>query len=142
MASLNKVQLIGNLGKDPELRYTTRGDAVCNLSIATTDVWKDKNGQKQDKTEWHRVVLFRGIAETASQYLKQGAQVYIEGKLVTEKWEDKNGEQRYTTKIEASDMKMLGKAPGRDGALEDRRPPVADRQDPFGSTPPVDDIPF
>ena len=142
MASLNKVQLIGNLGKDPELRYTTRGDAVCNLSIATTDVWKDKNGQKQDKTEWHRVVLFRGIAETASQYLKQGAQVYIEGKLVTEKWEDKNGEQRYTTKIEANDMKMLGKAPGRDGALEDRRPSVADRQDPFGSAPPVDDIPF
>jgi len=142
MASLNKVQLIGNLGKDPETRYTTRGDAVCNISLATTDVWKDKNGQKQDKTEWHRVVLYRGMAETASRYLKQGAQVYIEGKLVTEKWEDKDGTQRYTTKIEASEMKMLGKAPDRDGALEDRRPPVTDRQDPFSGAPPVDDIPF
>lgn len=141
MASLNKVQLIGNLGKDPDTRYTTRGDAVCNISLATTDTWKDKNGQKQDKTEWHRVVLYRGMAETAQQYLKQGAQVYIEGKLVTEKWEDKDGKQRYSTKIEATDMKMLGRAPARDG-LEDRRPAPVDRADPFSSAPPVDDIPF
>lgn len=142
MASLNKVQIIGNLGKDPDTRYTTRGDAVCNISVATTDTWKDKNNQKQEKTEWHRVVLYRGMAETAQQYLKQGSQVYIEGRLVTEKWEDKNGEQRYTTKIEATDMKMLGRAPSRESVLEDRRPAAADRQDPFGSAPPVDDIPF
>lgn len=143
MASLNKVQIIGNLGKDPETRYTTRGDAVCNISVATTKVWKDKNGQKQDKTEWHRVVLYRGMAETASQYLKQGAQVYIEGELVTEKWEDKDGTQRYTTKIEASDMKMLGRAPSREGGpLEDRRPHMPERADPFAPPAGVDDIPF
>lgn len=142
MASLNKVQIIGNLGKDPDTRYTTRGDAVCNISVATTDTWKDKNNQKQEKTEWHRVVLYRGMAETAQQYLKQGSQVYIEGRLVTEKWEDKNGEQRYTTKIEATDMKMLGRAPSRESVLEDRRLAAADRQDPFGSAPPVDDVPF
>lgn len=141
MASLNKVQIIGNLGKDPDTRYTTRGDAVCNLSIATTDAWKDKNGEKQEKTEWHRVVLYRGMAETAARYLKQGAQVYIEGKLVTERWEDKDGTQRYSTKIEASEMKMLGRAPGREG-LEDRRPPPPDRHDSSSSAPPVDDIPF
>lgn len=141
MASLNEVNLIGNLGKAPELRYTSRGDAVCNLSLATTDTWKDKDGKKQEKTEWHRIVLYRGLAEIAERYLRQGSQVYIKGKLVTDKWQDKDGTDRYSTKIEATEMKMLGKAPGNDN-LEDRRPAAADRADPFSSTPPVDDIPF
>lgn len=141
MASLNEVNLIGNLGKAPELRYTSRGDAVCNISLATTDTWKDKDGKKQEKTEWHRLVLYRGLAEVAERYLRQGSQIFIKGKLVTDKWQDKDGTDRYSTKIEVQDMKMLGKAPSGDGS-SDRQQPSSDRQDPFSSAPPVDDIPF
>lgn len=108
MASLNKVILIGNLGKDPETRYLQNGDAVTTITLATTDTWKDKNGEKQEKTEWHRVVFYRKLAEIAGEYLKKGRSVYIEGRLETKKWTDKQGIERYTTQIVAADMKMLG----------------------------------
>lgn len=108
MASVNKVILIGNLGKDPETRYMSSGDAVTNISLATTEVWKDRNGEKQEKTEWHRVTFYRKLAEIAGEYLKKGRSVYVEGKLETRKWTDKNGMERYTTEIIATDMKMLG----------------------------------
>ena len=112
MASVNKVILIGNLGKDPETRYMSNGDAVTNITLATTDAWKDKNGEKQEKTEWHRVTFYRKLAEIAGEYLKKGRSVYIEGRLETRKWTDKAGIERYTTDIIASDMKMLGNRPG------------------------------
>jgi single-strand DNA-binding protein len=112
MASVNKVILIGNLGRDPETRYTTGGDAVTNLNIATTDTWKDKNGEKQEKTEWHRVVLFGRQAEVAGEYLKKGRPVYIEGRLQTRKYTDKEGVERYATEIVGDRMQLLG---GREG---------------------------
>ncbi len=112
MASVNKVILIGNLGKDPETRYMSNGDAVTNITLATTDAWKDKNGEKQEKTEWHRVTFYRKLAEIAGEYLKKGRSVYIEGRLETRKWTDKNGVERYTTDIIANDMKMLGNRSG------------------------------
>ena len=109
MASVNKVILVGNLGADPETRYLPSGDPVTNLRLATTDSWKDKaSGEKKEATEWHRVVLFRRLAEVAGQYLKKGSQVYIEGRIRTRKWQDKDGQERYTTEIEANEMKMLG----------------------------------
>ena len=108
MASENKVILVGNLGRDPETRYTTGGDAVTNIRVATTDTWKDKNGEKQEKTEWHTVVFFGRQAEIAGEYLKKGRQVYIEGRLQTRKWQDKEGQDRYTTEIVADRMQMLG----------------------------------
>lgn len=120
MTSLNRVTLIGNLGTDPEVRYMTNGDAVANISVATTETWKDKNGERQEKTEWHRVTFYRKIAEIVGQYLKKGSQVYIEGKLVTRKWEDKKtGEEKYTTEIIANEMKMLG---GKRGGGSDHQP--------------------
>ncbi|MGE5493025.1 MAG: single-stranded DNA-binding protein [Actinomycetota bacterium] len=113
MASVNKVILVGNLGADPETRYTASGDAVCNIRLATTDSWKDKqSGEKREMTEWHRVVFYRKLAEIAGQYLKKGSQVYLEGRLKTRKWQDKDGQDRYTTEIEATEMQMLG---GRQG---------------------------
>ncbi|MGL6041732.1 MAG: single-stranded DNA-binding protein [Deefgea sp.] len=110
MASLNKVLLIGNLGKDPETRFMPNGNAVCNFSIATTESWKDKqSGQKQEKTEWHNISMYGRLAEIAGQYLKKGSSVYIEGRLQTRKWQDKQtGADRYTTEIIADEMKMLG----------------------------------
>ena len=108
MASVNKVILVGNLGRDPETRYTTGGDAVTNIRVATTDTWKDKNGEKQEKTEWHTVVFFGRQAEIAGEYLKKGRQVDIEGRLQTRKWQDKEGQDRYTTEIVADRMQMLG----------------------------------
>ncbi|MDP2810546.1 MAG: single-stranded DNA-binding protein [Rhodocyclaceae bacterium] len=116
MASVNKVILVGNLGKDPEVRYMPNGEAVTNITVATSETWKDKNTSEQkETTEWHRVVFFRRLAEVAGQYLKKGSQVYIEGKLQTRKWQDKDGQDRYTTEIVANEMKMLGK---REGAGE------------------------
>jgi single-strand DNA-binding protein len=113
MASINKVILIGNLGADPEMRYLPGGDAVCTLRLATTEKWKDKtSGDMRETTEWHRVVLFRRLAEVANEYLKKGAAVYVEGRLRTRKWQDKEGKERYTTEIEASEMKMLGASRG------------------------------
>ncbi|MDP2751451.1 MAG: single-stranded DNA-binding protein, partial [Rhodocyclaceae bacterium] len=113
MASLNKVTLIGNLGKDPEVRYMPNGEAATEVTIATSEAWKDKNtGEQKETTEWHRVKFYRRLAEVAGQYLKKGSQVYIEGKLQTRKWQDKDGQDRYTTEIIASEMKMLGRREG------------------------------
>ena len=123
MASVNKVILIGNLGRDPEVRYMPSGDAVANISIATTETWKDKNGEKQEKTEWHRVAMFGKTAEVAGEYLKKGSQVYIEGRLETRKWTDKEGQERYTTEIRADRMQMLG---SRSGGSERMVPPEDD----------------
>jgi len=115
MASVNKVILIGNLGRDPETRFMPSGDAICNVSIATTDTWKDKNGEKQEKTEWHRVAFFGKLAEIAGEYLKKGSQVYVEGRLQTRKWQDKDGQDKYTTEIVANAMQMLGSRQGMGG---------------------------
>ena len=109
MASVNKVILIGNLGKDPEVRYMPSGKAVANVSIATSDSWKDRNtGEKQERTEWHNVVFYSPLAEIVGQYLRKGSSVFVEGRLQTRKWQDKNGQDRYTTEIIANEMKMLG----------------------------------
>lgn len=109
MASLNKVTLIGNLGADPEVRHMTNGDQVANIRLATTDTWRDKaSGEQRESTEWHRVVFYRRLAEIVGQYLNKGSQVYIEGRIKTRKWTDKDGQERYTTEIEATEMKMLG----------------------------------
>ncbi|MFC3195438.1 single-stranded DNA-binding protein [Marinicella sediminis] len=105
---INKVILVGNLGNDPEVRYTPAGAAVTTISVATTESWKDKEGNRQEKTEWHRVVFFSRLAEIAGEYLKKGSQVYIEGKLRTNKWQDQSGQDRYTTEILANEMQMLG----------------------------------
>ncbi len=113
MASVNKVILLGNLGRDPETRYTTGGDAVTNLNIATSEQWKDKSGEKQERTEWHRVVLFGRQAEIAGEYLKKGRSVYIEGRLQTRKYTDKDGVEKYSTEIVADRMQLLGS--GREG---------------------------
>ncbi|MBN1379014.1 MAG: single-stranded DNA-binding protein [Gammaproteobacteria bacterium] len=111
---INKVILIGHLGADPEVKYMPSGSAVTNLSLATTESWKDKqSGDKQERTEWHRVAMFGRLAEIAGEYLRKGSQVYIEGRIQTDKWQDKDGKDRYTTKIIANDMQMLG---GRGGS--------------------------
>ena len=109
--SLNKIQLIGNLGRDPEVRYSGDGRAIANLTIATTENWKDQSGQRQEKTEWHRVVIFGPLAEVAEKYLKKGQSAYFEGKLQTRKWTDKDGQERYTTEVvvdRGGSMQMLG----------------------------------
>jgi len=110
MASVNKVILLGNLGRDPETRYTTGGDAVTNLNIATSEQWKDKSGEKQEKTEWHRVVLFGRTAEIAAEYLKKGRSVYIEGRLQTRKYTDKDGVEKYATEVVGDRMQLIGGA--------------------------------
>ncbi len=114
MASVNKVILVGNLGRDPEVRYSPDGAAICNVSIATTSQWKDKNsGERREETEWHRVVFYNRLAEIAGEYLRKGRSVYVEGRLKTRKWQDKDtGQDRYTTEIVADQMQMLG---GREG---------------------------
>ncbi|MBL0728910.1 single-stranded DNA-binding protein [Piscinibacter sp. HJYY11] len=113
MASINKVILIGNLGRDPEVRYTANGAAICNITIATTRNWKDKNsGDKVEETEWHRVVFYDRLAEIAGEYLKKGRPVYVEGRLKTRKWTDKDGVEKYTTEVIAENMQLLG---GREG---------------------------
>jgi len=120
MASINKVILIGNLGKDPEIRYMPNGDAVTNITLATTETWKDKTGEKQEKTEWHRITFYRKLAEIVGEYLKKGRSVYVEGRLETRKWTDKAGVDRYTTEVIASDMKMLGSKPGSSFEVESK----------------------
>ncbi len=112
MSSLNKVQLIGHLGRDPEVRYTPDGNAVSNLQVATTRVWKDKNGERQEDTEWTRVVFYDRRAEIASDFLKKGSQCYVEGYLRTRKWTDKDGVDRYTTEVVGTDLILLGSKPG------------------------------
>ena len=119
MASVNKVILIGNLGRDPETRYMPSGEAVVNIALATTDNWKDKNGEKQERTEWHRVVIFGKLAEIAAEYLKKGSQVYFEGGLRTRKWTNKEGQDQYTTEIVADKMQMLGSRSGGSTRMDD-----------------------
>jgi single-strand DNA-binding protein len=147
MSSLNKVILIGRLGKDPEMRFMPNGDAVANISLATSERWKDKNtGEQKEAVEWHNVQMFKRLAEIAGKYLKKGSIIYIEGRLQTRKWQDKNtGADRYTTEIIASEMKMLGGK--QDSSGEQERP--ASQQAPqkqAASRPAFDefeeDIPF
>jgi len=119
MASVNKVILIGNLGRDPEVRYTPNGNAICNVTLATSRNWKDKtSGEKMEETEWHRVVFYDRLAEIAGEYLKKGRPVYVEGRLKTRKWQDKEGVDKYTTEIIASEMQLLGSREGMDGGDE------------------------
>ena len=116
---VNKVILVGNLGKDPEMKYTASGAAVCNITVATSESWNDKQtGEKVEKTEWHRVVSFQRLAEIMGEWLRKGSQVYIEGKLQTRKWQDQNGQDRYTTEIVANQMQMLGSKAGGDSNQE------------------------
>ena len=151
MASVNKVILIGNLGKDPETRYLPSGDAVANFSIATTEVFKDKSGAKQEHTEWHRISFFGRQAEIAGEYLKKGSPVYVEGRIRTRKWQDKEGQDRYTTEIVGDRMQLLG---SRGGGAENmsREPATASAAPAEGKKPAQkkgggfdemdDDIPF
>jgi single-strand DNA-binding protein len=123
MASVNKTILIGNVGKDPEVRYTPSGSAICNISVATTRSWKDKtSGEKQEETEWHRCVFYDRLAEVVGEYVKRGRPIYIEGRLKTRKWQNKEGQDVYTTEIIAHEMQMLG---GRDDAQQSARPAPA-----------------
>jgi single-strand DNA-binding protein len=124
---INKVILVGNLGNDPDVRYTAGGAAVSNISVATSETWKDKeSGEQQEKTEWHKVVFFGRLAEIVAEYLKKGSQVYVEGRLQTRKWQDKEGKDRYSTEIVANEMQMLGGRSGGGGAGGnfDKGPPV------------------
>ena len=144
---VNKVILVGNLGKDPEVRYMPSGNAVANVTLATTDSWKDKqSGEKQERTEWHNVVFYSRLAEIVGEYLKKGSQVYVEGRLQTRKWQDKSGNDRYTTEIIASDMQMLGSRGGSAGFSGDRAqaPQPAAAASSGGGSPADfdDDIPF
>ena len=123
MASVNKVIIVGNLGRDPETRYLPSGEGVTNIRVATTDRWKDKaSGEQKEATEWHRIAFFGRLAEIAGEYLKKGSQVYIEGRIRTRKWQDKEGHDRYSTEIVADTMQMLGR---REGAGEARGEPAA-----------------
>jgi single-strand DNA-binding protein len=141
---VNKVILVGNLGQDPEIKYMPSGQAVCNISIATTESWNDKtSGDKVEKTEWHRVVFFRRLAEIAGEYLRKGSQVYVEGRLQTRKWQDQNGNDRYTTEIIANEMQMLGGKGGGVASMPDSSAPASQMEPATaGSDDFDDDIPF
>jgi single-strand DNA-binding protein len=142
MGSVNKVILVGNLGRDAELRYTPGGAAVDPLNLAPTEVWNDKQGQRQEKTEWHRIVLWGKQAETLQEYLVKGKQVYVEGRLQTRQWDDKDGNKRYTTEIKADRVTLLGGGAGRGGGME-RAPSQAAGPDEAPIEPLTDDdIPF
>jgi len=138
MAGVNKVILVGRLGRDPEVRYTPSGTAVANFSIATSEQWTNKDGEKQERTEWHKIVAWRRLGEICGEYLHKGSQIYIEGRLQTRDWEDRDGNKRYTTEVIAQNMQMLGSA-SKEGRAEttDERFPV---EEPI--TVPEDDIPF
>lgn len=116
--SVNKAILIGRLGKDPETRYMTSGEAVTNVTLATSENYKDKNGEKQERTEWHNLVFYRRLAEIAGEYLKKGSQIYVEGRIQTRKWQDKEGRDRYTTEIVVNEMQMLGSKGSGAGSFE------------------------
>jgi single-strand DNA-binding protein len=144
---VNKVILIGNVGNDPDMRYTANGGAVCNLSVATTDSWRDKqSGENQERTEWHRVVMFGKLGEIAGEYLRKGSKVYIEGRLQTRKWQGKDGQDRYTTEIVANDMQMLDSKGGGSASYDSAPASKPAPQQQPASAPPVDDfdddIPF
>ena len=131
---VNKVILIGNLGADPETRYTSGGAAVTNVRLATTDQWRDKqSGEQQERTEWHRVVMFGRLAEIAAEYLRKGSQCYIEGRIQTRKWQGQDGQDRYTTEIVASDMQMLGGRGGGAGSYQSA-PAESDSDDAWGGS--------
>jgi single-strand DNA-binding protein len=161
MGSVNKVILVGNLGADPELKYTPSNRAVCNLSVATNEVWKDKSGQKQEKTEWHRVNVWGEQAENCSKFLAKGRMVYVEGRLQTRSWDDKDGKKRYSTEVVADRVVFLGGGAGaengggggggrragggRPGWGEETQQPPSEPSDGGGSGPPPagdDEIPF
>ena len=141
---INKVILVGHLGQDPEVKYMPSGQAVCNITLATTESWTDKNsGEKVEKTEWHRVVFFRRLAEIAGEYLRKGSQVYVEGRLQTRKWQDQGGNDRYTTEIVANDMQMLGSKGST--AITQEAPPAPESKQTASSASSDefdDDIPF
>jgi single-strand DNA-binding protein len=145
MSSVNKVILIGNLGDEPDIRYMPDGKAVANISIATTESWKDKNGNKQEKTEWHRVCFFGKVAEIVAEYLHKGSSVYVEGKLQTRKWQDKQGNDKYTTEVIADRMQMLGGNSGA-GMKSDLPPKEPEKNKPIDANNPFgdmeDDVPF
>ena len=145
MAGINKVILVGRLGKDPETKYMPSGDAVTSFSIATSENWKDKqSGEKREKTEWHNIVAFRRLGEICGEYLRKGSQVYIEGKLQTRKWQDKNGNDRYTTEIVANEMQMLGGRPSGESfaPAQSSAPSRAERAPAMVEDGFDDDIPF
>ena len=144
---VNKVILVGNLGQDPDVRFTPNGKAVANITIATSESWKDQQGQMQEKTEWHRVVMFGKLAEIAGEYLKKGSQVYVEGKLQTRKWQDQSGQDRYTTEIVAQEMQMLDSRNMASDGGGYQSAPAASAPQPAAADPapidfPEDDIPF
>ena len=141
---VNKVILIGNLGQDPEVRYMPNGNAVANVTLATSESWKDKNsGEMQERTEWHRVVFFRRLAEIAGEYLKKGSKVYVEGRLQTRKWQDQNGQDRYTTEIVADQMQMLdSRGGGGSAAFDNSRSDTGSAPAPGPDNGFDDDIPF
>ena len=151
--SVNKVILVGRLGKDPETRYMTNGEAVTNVSLATSENWKDKSGEKQEKTEWHNLTFYRRLAEVAGEYLKKGSLIYVEGKITTRKWQDKEGKDRYTTDIIVNEMQMLGSKSSGSGSFEVVENPAASAAAPAAKAAPAaakaggfdnfdDDIPF
>ena len=146
--SVNKVILVGRLGKDPEQRFMPNGEAVTNATLATSENWKDKSGEKQEKTEWHNLTFYRRLAEIAGEFLKKGSMIYVEGKLATRKWQDKEGKDRYTTDIIVGEMQMLGGKPS--GDQESGRPAPASSAQPATTSKPgtgqgfdnFDDVPF
>ncbi len=145
MAGVNKVILVGNLGKDPEVRHLENGASVANFSIATSETYKDKNGNRQEQTEWHNVVLWRGLAQIAEKYLRKGSQIYVEGKLKTRSWQDKDGNTRYTTEVVGDQMTMLGGRPsgGNDvPAPKAANEPVKNSGSADISSDDADDLPF
>ncbi|WP_428610393.1 single-stranded DNA-binding protein [Sedimenticola sp.] len=149
---VNKVILIGNVGKDPDVRYMPNGNAVANVTLATSESWKDKNsGETQERTEWHRVVFFRRLAEIVGEYVKKGSKIYVEGRLQTRKWQDQSGQDRYTTEIVADEMQMLDSRGGSSASFDSGRPSSASRPSNDAAAPvsaPMpddgfdDDIPF
>ena len=148
MASVNKAIIVGNLGKDPEVRYTASGEAMCNITVATSENWKDKaTGEKKELTEWHRISFFGKLAAICGQYLKKGSQVYVEGSIRTRKWTDKDGQERYTTEIRGDEMKMLGSKSDGGQRNQDSEPtdyaPAPAKNKPKPSFDDLgDDIPF
>ena len=141
MAGVNKVILIGNLGKDPEVRHLEGGATVCNFPLATTESYKDKNGQRQDQTEWHNIVLWRGLADVAEKYLKKGSQIYLEGKLRTRTWDDKEGNKHYKTEVVGESFTMLGRPKSHDENNQQQNQQQQNTQQPIGDAG-ADDLPF
>jgi single-strand DNA-binding protein len=143
---VNKVILVGRLGRDPELRYTPKGQAVANFTVATNEVWRNQDGERQERTEWHRIVVWGKTAEFCGNYVTKGRQVYIEGRLQTREWEDREGQKRWTTEIVAQNIQLLGSRREGDGGGSAREETRDETENPFASPdvpqPPEDDVPF